>query len=195
MGSRPSKNLAEKPSEPEKDDPRRHPKSDFDVVFHIPDLDKEERCVGSGWRPLFRVRILDDSEPGVDMYEGVRPLISLETAGRWPEGIGSICFDRSAQETNPTKIIFRPALKIKLTEEGRKVKEAERSTSTLCTWYIITAPSMEEKESKVVKFFDARGRPTPTTQCIEKNWPTAAQCLLSRPSRELNNQARHYCHR
>ena len=160
MGNRSSESLKDKPDELEIDDLSRHSKLDLDVFYRIPDLEKS-----LSWRlghllnlrnpdesELIRLRILDDSEPGVDMYEGFRPLICVETVDSWPIASGFLGFDRSEDETHRTKLVLKPALKIKLTEEGKKVKKAERSTSTVCTWHVITRaetnPDFNESESQ-----------------------------------------------
>ena len=184
MGNRSSESLKDKPDELEIDDLGRHSKSDLDVLYRIPDLEKSLL-----WRltydlddgALVRLRILDDSEPGVDMYEGVRPLICVETIDSWPEAVGFLNFNRDEQETSPTTIIFSPALKIKLTEEGKKVKEAERSSSTVCTWHVITAPSVHEMNEKRSAFMDI---PLPSSnEFARKTWPSMAfSIVLSRRS-------------
>ena len=162
MGNRSSESLKDRPKELEIDEPGRHSKCDLDLLNRIPELEKSRwrRFFGTEPRrsPLILLRILDDSEPGVDMYEGVRPLISVEVtdSGPWPETVGSLRFTQPERPTHPTEIIICPALKIKLTEEGKKVKEVERSTSTVCTWNIITAASVEEKEVKMDAFFGCK---------------------------------------
>ena len=188
MGNRSSESLKDKPDELEVDDPGRHSKLDLDVLFRIPDLEKS-----LSWRlkhllnlhdpdegELIRLRILDDSEPGVDMYEGIRPLICVETVDSWPkESGGFLRIDRCEDETHRTTLVLKPALKIKLTEEGKKAKKAELSTSTVCTWHVMTALSWDEMEEKLVAFC---GAPLKTREETLKMWPMVLSSILTRRS-------------
>ena len=187
MGNRSSESLKDKPDELEIDDLSRHSKLDLDVFYRIPDLEKS-----LSWRlehllnlhdpdegELIRVRILDDSEPGVDMYEGIRPLICVETVDSWPKASDFLIFGLSEDETHRTELVFEPALKIKLTEEGKKVKKAERSTSTVCTWHVMTARSRDEMKEKLVAFM---GVPWPTREDTRRRWPMVLSSILTRRS-------------
>ena len=184
MGNRSSESLKDKLAidELEINDFVGHSKLDLDVFYHIPDLEKSLlwRLTHDPAEILIPVRILDDSEPGVDMYEGVRPLICVETVDSWPEGCGSLHCNRTEEETHPTMIVFRPALKIKLTEEGKKVKKAERSTSTVCTWHVITASSRKKlKENVVASGFT--GSSWSREERMRK-WPMMLSSVLTRRS-------------
>ena len=155
MGSKGSKPSVDERSHPDLElpafgyddnDGSRHSGADLEILRRYPDFyDPEEADKGTPRIVGFRVRLLDDAAPELEnkQYEGLRPLVCVETEEDWPVRVETVFKPVGNGKTNLT-LAFEPAKLSKCTQTGKLRKKSETSKRTVCTWAVLTR--QEEKD-------------------------------------------------
>ena len=98
----------------------------------------------------FWVRLLQDEAVELEgkTYYGLRPLVCVETEDRWPDEIACHLTAGSTSDGTKFSILFEPAVREKRMPSGELKIEADKTTSTVCTWKLLIGRTRRHTERK-----------------------------------------------